>query len=157
MPVSPTVSLRRPRAEDLPALYDFQCDPESCQMAMVIPRTREAFYAIWEPILADPASTARVVTLDGELVGAMGCFARDGLTYTGYLIARPYWGRGIAARALALLLTEVPIRPLHARAAASNLASIRVLERNGFIATGRGFSPGNERLLACEEVSFILA
>jgi RimJ/RimL family protein N-acetyltransferase len=53
-------------------------------------------------------------------------------------------GCGIAGRGLALLLVEEPVRPLHARVAAANLASLAVLRRAGFQVVGRGtgFAPG---------------
>ena len=44
---------------------------------------------------------------------------------------RPWWGRGVATRALALLVDEVSVRP-HAYVAAHNVGSIRVLEKCGF-------------------------
>jgi len=44
---------------------------------------------------------------------------------------RPWWGRGVATRALALLVDEVSVRP-HAYVAAHNVGSIRVLGKCGF-------------------------
>ncbi|NOX59424.1 MAG: GNAT family N-acetyltransferase, partial [Planctomycetes bacterium] len=52
-----------------------------------------------------------------------------------YGLVQAYWGPGIASRALGLLLAEVPRRPLHATAAATNTASIRVLMKHGFVST----------------------
>ncbi|MFT3686985.1 MAG: GNAT family N-acetyltransferase [Phycisphaerales bacterium] len=126
-------------------------------MAMVIPRTREAFDAVWGTIADDPNSTARVILEGDQLAGFLSCFKRDGKDYTGYIIGRAFWGRGIATRALALLLAEVPIRPLLARTAATNTASIRVLEKNGFTLHARGHCPGTDRLLPGEEITFILS
>jgi RimJ/RimL family protein N-acetyltransferase len=80
----------------------------------------------------------------------------DGQDAVGYWIAREHWGRGIATRALGLLLEEVAIRPLHARAARTNAASIRVLERCGFRVTGYEHSPETERYPACEEAVLLL-
>jgi RimJ/RimL family protein N-acetyltransferase len=51
----------------------------------------------------------------------------------GYWIGREFWGRGLATRALAELLGMVNARPLHAYVAKSNVASIRVLEKCGFV------------------------
>jgi RimJ/RimL family protein N-acetyltransferase len=74
----------------------------------------------------------------------------------GYWIAAEHWGRGIATRALSLLLELVATRPLHARVARDNVASIRVLERNGFSLTGYEWSPGDERYIECEEAILML-
>jgi L-amino acid N-acyltransferase YncA len=43
-------------------------------------------------------------------------------------------------------LTPVPTRPLHARAASDNLASLRVLQKSGFkiIGTEISFAPGRK-------------
>lgn len=53
-----------------------------------------------------------------------------------YWIGRSAWGRGIASRALELLLEAVPVRPLYARAASDNIASLRVLRKAGFEIVG---------------------
>jgi RimJ/RimL family protein N-acetyltransferase len=85
------------------------------------------------------------------MVGYITCFALDHKHWIGYWIARQHWGRGIATRALQQLLGEVGVRPLHARAARSNAASIRVLERCGFEVTGYHMAPADDRFPACEE------
>ncbi len=59
-----------------------------------------------------------------------------GDTLVGYWIGREHWGKGIATRALTLLLTEVDTRPLHAHVAQHNAGSIRVLEKCGFRVVG---------------------
>jgi RimJ/RimL family protein N-acetyltransferase len=59
-----------------------------------------------------------------------------------YWLGREFWGRGIATQALAAFLEVIHTRPLYARAAQDNRASIRVLEKNGFkvYADERGFA-----------------
>lgn len=170
------VRLRPVVPADLPAIFQMQLDPEGNQMAMVKPRDAAAFHAAWEGIFADPRVVPRVivagndsgignsaVTSAGEsyrggssggggMLGVISCFQRDGLDYIGYWIEREHWGKGLATRALALLLHEVTRRPLYARVAATNPASLRVLTRNGFTEVSREWSPGTDRLLACEEV-----
>lgn len=74
----------------------------------------------------------------------------------GYWVDRACWGRGIASRALAMFLDEVIARPLHARVATTNLGSIRVLEKCGFVITGYEHSPATERYLECEEAILML-
>ena len=60
----------------------------------------------------------------------------DGGAEVTYWIDRALWGRGIAGRALRLLLDEVPVRPVYARAAADNAGSLRVLAKTGFEVIG---------------------
>ena len=61
-----------------------------------------------------------------------------------YWIGREDWGRGIATRALQEFLQLEAARPLYARAASDNAASIRVLTKCGFliVGEGRGFAHG---------------
>lgn len=150
------IELREVAVSDLPKLFEFQRDPESNRMAAVRPRSEEEFRRCWDGILADRGGLVRAITSDGALVGHISCFKMDGLDAVGYWIARDHWGRGIATRALAQFLEQVPIRPLHARAARHNAASIRVLERCGFRITGYRHSPATERYLECEEAELIL-
>ncbi len=114
---SDTVRLRPVTPADLPELFCFQSDPDGARMAAVIPRDSQTFFSHWERALADSSIVARAITLDSVLVGQISCFSMDGLDSVGYWIARDYWSRGIATRALALFLREVRKRPLHARAA----------------------------------------
>jgi RimJ/RimL family protein N-acetyltransferase len=169
------VRLRPIASRDLPALYENQADPVGARMAMVNPRSREEFDAHWGRLLNTPPPrlVARVIEADGVMVGTINCFQRPGLPeegalvnaagvvegeldYVGYWLAREHWGRGIATRALAALLQEVKVRPLRARAASTNAASIKVLSRCGFTITGRHQSPADARYPACEETLFRL-
>ncbi|GDX80313.1 N-acetyltransferase [Deltaproteobacteria bacterium] len=142
--------------DDLGALFHHQLDPEANRMAEVQPRDAEAFNALWRRVLSDPAITARAILADDELAGQISCFVMEGHDAVGYWIAREHWGRGVASTALALLLEEVTKRPLVARVARSNVASIRVLERCGFVVERYEWSPGTERYLACEEAHLVL-
>jgi len=168
MATIPSIHLRPVVPNDIPALYQFQLDPESNDLAGVNPRDLDTFNAVWDKIFNDPETKAvtvpRAIVIDdgkgGEtLVGCINVFRREGLDFVGYWIDRVggHWGKGYAGRALTLLLEEVPIRPLHARAARSNVASIRVLTRNGFVITGYRHSPATERFHACEEALLVLA
>ncbi len=155
-PGAANVLLRPVTPADLDTLYEFQLDPESNRMAAVVPRTREVFLARWQETLNDPAAMGRAIVADAVLVGSIGCFPQDmpwgeKAYAVGYGVGREYWGRGIATRALALLLGEVTMRPMYARAARENLGSLRVLERCGFKVIQYHDSPASERYLACVE------
>lgn len=150
------VGLRPVQPGDLPRIYVLQLDPESNRMAVTIPRTREAFDSHWTKVLADPGITACVILIGEELVGTISCFPMDGQDHVGYWIGRTYWGMGIASKALQLLLQEVSKRPLVADAATSNGASIRVLQKCGFVVERVRLSPATDRFLECEEAVFVL-
>lgn len=154
----PAVHLRPVTLADIPTLYQFQLDPESNDLAAVNPRDLPTFEAIWTKILTEPGSRVipRAIIADGVLVGSINIFQREGQDFVGYWIDRPHWGKGIASRALALLLAEPTPRPLHAQAARHNPASIRVLTRNGFTITRYEHGPASERFRECEVAVLIL-
>ncbi len=150
------VWLRPVRAGDLPRMYELQLDPESNRMAVTIPRTEEAFASHWAKALNDPENTTRAILVGEALVGYISCFPMDGQHHVGYWIDRAYWGRGVASRALHLLLQEVAKRPLVATAATSNRASLRVLQKCGFVVEQVRLSPASERYPECEEAVLVL-
>ena len=80
----------------------------------------------------------------------------DGEDHVGYWIDRAYWGKGIASRALHLLLREVAKRPLVATVATSNGASLRVLQKCGFVVERVRLSPATDRYPECEEAVLVL-
>lgn len=152
----PLVSLRPVIENDLDAIFLYRSDVEANRVAVANPRDPRSFRDHWARVLADPAVVPRVILVDGAVVGDISCFPSEGRNFVGYWIAREHWGRGIATRALALLLAEVTTRPLHARAARSNVASIRVLVRSGFRVTGHEVSEATEQFPACEEALLVL-
>lgn len=150
------VWLRPIQPGDLPRMYEMQLDPESNRMALTFPRSREAFDAHWSRVLSNPEITARAVLVAETLLGSISCFPLDGHDHVGYWIDRMHWGQGVASRALCLLLQEVAKRPLFAAAATSNKASLRVLEKCGFVVGHVRHSPASERFAACEETVLVL-
>ena len=127
------VVLREVVEDDLPILFEHQIDPVAYGMAGFTPRDRDAFMEHWRRnILGDASSEKRTIVCDGEVVGHVVCFDRDGKREVGYWIAREHWGRGIATEALSRFLAEIPERPLYAGVIRGNVASVRVLEKCGF-------------------------
>lgn len=126
------VQLRDPIDADLPVLFEYQRDPETCRMAAFPSRDWEAYLAHTTKISRDETVVRKVIVADAQVAGDIGRFEMAGLQAVGYVLGRNYWGKGIATRALAQLLAGVATRPLHAFVAKSNVGSIRVLEKNGF-------------------------
>ncbi len=127
----------RPVAEaDLPTLFDHQDDPMANAMAAFPARDRVSFMAHWATVMADRTVMARAIMAGGTVVGTIVCWVEGERHEVGYWIGREHWGRGYATRALALLLEEMPDRPLVAHVADGNIGSRRVLEHNGFVAVG---------------------
>ncbi len=106
--------------------------------------------------MRDRTATMRAILLDGELVGAINVLLMDGVNSLGYWIARPHWRKGVASKAVELMLQEVKVRPLYATAAVHNVASIRVLIKHGFVETSRKWTEETERSVARETVTLKL-
>jgi RimJ/RimL family protein N-acetyltransferase len=141
------IALRPVEDADLDALFDQMRDPEAVRMAAFTaenPDDRLAFDAHMARVRSSPDTTTRAIICDGQLVGSIASFGSGDQTEVTYWIGRPAWGREIASQALELLLTLVPARPLHARAASENIASLRVLQKAGFniIGTENSYAPG---------------
>ena len=139
------IALRDLEEADADALFDQMRDPESVRMAAFTardPADRAAFDAHQRRLRDAPEILQKAVTLDGEFVGTVGSFVIDGDREVTYWIDRRYWGRGIASRALGLLLELDKTRPIHGRAASDNLGSLHVLAKAGFVQIGteRGFA-----------------
>jgi RimJ/RimL family protein N-acetyltransferase len=124
--------LRDVTADDVPIFYEHQLDPVANRMAAFPPKSREAFMAHWTRIMADESITKKAIVREGVVVGNIVSFERFGKPEVGYWIGKPFWGKGIATKALSELLAELTVRPLYARVAKSNAGSIRVLEKCGF-------------------------
>lgn len=150
------VSLRPVVTDDLPVLFEIQLDPEGNRLAGVVPRDRATFDAAMQRAMGDPGATLRAVIADGVLVGSIARFQRDGRDFVGYWLAREHWGRGIASRAVLLLVDEVRARPLVARVAIHNSASLRVLEKAGFKVAERRWLPASERDVEGEVAYLVL-
>ncbi|QNE78095.1 GNAT family N-acetyltransferase [Streptomyces finlayi] len=134
------VTLREVRDGDLPLFFAYMSDPEAARVAAFTskdPTDRAAFDAHWARIRAADHILMRTVLADGAVVGNTGVYGPPDDRQVTYWIDRAHWGRGLATAALRALLGLVPERPLHARAAADNLGSVRVLRKCGFVVTGR--------------------
>lgn len=145
------VSLRPVGADDLPTFFEHQLDPEATRLAAFPSREREAFFAHWtNHILGNPKAVNRTILLGDRIAGHIGAWtdAETRERLVGYWLGREFWGRGIASAAMAQFLQCESTRPLKARVASHNLASIRVLEKARFGRVGaEEFSlPGGARL-----------
>ncbi|MFB7891916.1 GNAT family N-acetyltransferase [Microbacterium sp. NPDC056044] len=153
------IELRPVDEDDLDAIFEMMRDREAIAMAAFTaedPDDRAAFDAWVARELASPGVLSFVVTENGGFAGTAASFTVDGDREVTYWIARHAWGRGVATQALRLLVSREPIRPLFARAAAHNAASIAVLTKVGFTEVSRNvdYAPGVGREI--EEIVFTL-
>jgi RimJ/RimL family protein N-acetyltransferase len=149
------VLLRDVSNGDISVFFEQQLDPVANRMAAFTvkdPTDRAAFTARWSKIVGDDTITKKTILCDGRVAGHIAGFERFGKPEVTYWIGKEFWGQGVATRALSAFLSHVTVRPLYARAAEDNVASIRVLEKCGFeiVDHDRGFA--NARGEEIEEV-----
>jgi RimJ/RimL family protein N-acetyltransferase len=148
------VRLRAVADADLDTFFVNQLDPAANRMAAFTapdPTDRAAFDAHWARLRADDAVVVRTVLVDGAVAGNVLLFRHAGKPEVGYWIGRRFWGRGVASRALAEFLRDVRTRPVFARVAKDNTASVRVLEKCGFVVVGADRGYANARGAEVEE------
>lgn len=153
------IVLRDVAEDDLSIIFEHQLDPDANHMAAFTakePADRNAFHLHWAKIMSDDTVTLKTILLGEQVVGHIAQFERFDDAEVTYWIGKEFWGKGIATQALAAFLEMVKARPLFARAARDHIASIRVLEKCGFVVSGydRGFA--NARGAEIEEVIMIL-
>lgn len=153
-PHKPQVCLRAISPDDLTLFFEQQLDPSANHMAAFTaknPTDRHAFDAHWAKILGDDAITLRTILYLQQVAGYVVCHTWFGEPEVGYWLGVDYWGKGIATQALELFLEVETRRPLFARVAKDNIASIHVLENNGFTRSGEDKGYANARGEVVEE------
>jgi RimJ/RimL family protein N-acetyltransferase len=148
--------LRDVEPGDLDAFFEHQSDPEATAMAVFPARDREAFDAHWRRLFADDSVVTRTIVDDGAVAGNIGCWEQDGKRFVGYWVGREFWGRGLATAALTELAAEIHERPLHAWVVTSNVGSIRVLEKSGFVEVERHTEQDERAGRVIEEILYRL-
>lgn len=134
------IELRDLDDDDVDAVFDMMRDPRAIEMAaFTVPDAtdRAAFDARLERQRRDPDIAMFVVTDRGGFAGTIAAFTVNGDRHVTYWLARHAWGRGVATAALRLLISREAVRPLFARAAVHNLASLTVLRKAGFTEVSR--------------------
>jgi len=97
---------------------------------------KDAFSTHWATIRGDDSVTIRTIVVDGQVAGHVLRFDEAGHPEVSYWLGKDYWGQGIATIALAAFLDHARSRPLSARAAKDNGASIRVPQKLGLRTSG---------------------
>ena len=144
------ISLRPWREEDAGTLYKWASDPDVGPRAGWPPhQSVEESREVIRTIFSGEGMWAVVWKETGEAIGSVGYLpaSHSNLSITeneaevGYWIARPYWGRGICTEALQLVIdhcfSEKGFTTLWGDYFPENPASGRVMEKCGFVDTGR--------------------
>lgn len=127
------VRLRDVAEADLEAFLAYEHDPEAVRRSRFTPRPRDAFMKHWRTrVLGDETCLVQTVVVGDDVAGSVVSWWDGDRRFLGYWLGRPYWGRGIGTKALALFLRLEKTRPLYADPFNGNTASVRLLERHGF-------------------------
>lgn len=149
-----SVTLRDILLADLDTFFVQQQDPQANYMAAFTaenPANQNAFTIKWAMILGDESFIKQTILYDQQVAGHIIRFEQFGEPEITYWLGREFWGKGVATRALALFLELVEERPLFARVVKDNIASLRVLQKNGFTIIGEGKGYANARGQEVEE------
>jgi len=135
-----TKILLRPVLEsDLPILFEQQLDRDAIALSAYPAKDKGEFMRHWDGILKNKAIVARTIMYKEKIAGHIICWKEGKYEQrVGYWIGKQFWGRGIASSTLREFLAVVKIRPLYAHVANHNIASQKVLEKNGFVLHDEG-------------------
>jgi RimJ/RimL family protein N-acetyltransferase len=146
--VTPRLVLRAPIRGDVPDLVKLADNPRIAAVLSRLPSpyTRADGIGFVEIIAQRADERPYAITRDGHFVGVIGFSFKEGeLPELGYWLGEPFWGQGIMSEAVKGLL-EAAFATHHypqiqARAMTSNLGSLNVLEKAGFVRLGEGPDP----------------
>jgi [ribosomal protein S5]-alanine N-acetyltransferase len=136
---TPRLTLRSARPDDLEAMHAVLSDPRATRWWSTPPHGSLEQTAAWlDGMIANgPDQPDFVIEREGRVIGKAGFWR---LPDVGYILHPDYWGQGFAAEAVAAAIDHVfqtrDLDELTADVDPENAASIRLLERLGFVRTG---------------------
>jgi ribosomal-protein-alanine N-acetyltransferase len=134
--------LRKPQMEDAPAIFHgYAQDPEVTRYLVWKPhrniRETEEFLLACGQLWRTGKDYAYAITLkdDENLIGMFGLHPMKFKLEVGYVLARPYWGKGYMTEALRTMVdwafTQPDIFRVQAFCDVDNISSARVMEKAG--------------------------
>lgn len=135
------LTLRRARPEDLAGLHAVLSDPEAMTYWSTTPHVELAQTERWlEAMISAPPEESEdfVMEYEGTVAGKVGFYR---LPEIGFILRRDLWGQGLAFEGASAVIEHVfatrDLTELRADADPRNTPSLRLLERLGFVETGR--------------------
>lgn len=136
---TPRLILRTARLDDLAAMHAVLSSVEATRWWSTPPHGDLAQTRLWlDSMIANgPDHPDLVIELEGKVVGKAGFFRPPEI---GYILHPDVWGRGVASEACAAVIECLFVATDHDKVTADvdpeNAASIRLLEKLGFVRTG---------------------
>lgn len=136
---TPRLILRSARPDDLDAIHAVLSDPRATRWWSTPPHETLEQTRTWlDGMVANgPDHPDFVIELDGRVIGKAGFYEMPDI---GYILHPEVWGQGLAHEAVSAAIDHVfrttGVDILTADVDPDNAASIRLLERLGFIRTG---------------------
>ena len=137
--VTPRLTLRSARPDDLEAMHAVLSDPRATRWWSTPPHETLNETRVWlDSMIANgPDQPDFVIERDGMVIGKAGFWK---LPEVGYILHPDHWGQGVASEAVGAAIDHVfptlALDELVADVDPGNAASIRLLERLGFVRTG---------------------
>ncbi len=153
------IKLRRSVGDDLEIFFKFQLDSDANYLAAFTskdPTDKSAYLIKYTKLLDDPTVNNETIIVDDIIAGSIAKFEIEGEAEVSYWIDKRYWGKGIATKALKILLTIENSRPILGRVAFDNYGSQKVLEKCGFKRVGKDKGFANARQTEIEEFIYKL-
>lgn len=154
------IILTETKKEDLNAFFEFQLDKEAIYLAAFTPKDpndKAAYLEKYTRHLADPTINMRTIKVNEVIAGSIAKFVMENEAEITYWIDRKFWGQGIATAALTAFLKLEKTRPIRGRVAFDNYGSQKVLEKCGFVKTGKDKGFANARQAEIEEYIYKLS
>ena len=157
---TPRLLLRRARPDDLRPLHAVFSDELAMQYWSNGPHSALDETQRWldSMIGADLGeSDDFIVTVDSECIGKLGCWK---LPEIGFILRSDHWGKGYASEAMNAFLTHIfgtrDLDRVTADVDPRNKGSLRLLEKHGFVETGRASGTWNTHIGLCDSVYLAL-
>ena len=154
------IILRKTEIEDLELFFIFQLDYDANYLAAFTskdPTDKTAYLEKYTKLLNDRTINMRTIIVDNVIAGSIAKFEMEGKAEIRYWIDKKFWGKGVATKALEDFLIIENRRPIFGRVAFDNFGSQKVLEKCGFVKTGKDKGFANARQTETEEFIYKLS
>ena len=153
------IKLRPSVVADINNFFEYQLDTEANYLAAFTAKDqtdKTAYLEQYTKLLYNPTVNMQTIVVDSNVVGTVTKFEINDETEVAFWIDKPFWGQGIATKALKMFLDIETKRPIFGHAAFDNFGSQKVLEQCCFVKIGTEKGFANARQAEIEEFVYKL-